>query len=260
MPKKRTLLFLSVVIISFVVMTYQSKEGHRLPDNFLNRLLYYSHGAAKSLTDTLKSPFKKVAVRAEENALLRRRVDELLIEREKYQEAVLENRRLKEILHFKDQTKQYVCSAKIIARGIDRWDHILVINKGQKDGVEKDMCALTPRGLAGKIFTSSESYASLLLLTDINFSVSVRLQESRKEGILSGIGMRKCILKYMPYEEEIKIGDIIITSGLDSLFPPGIPVGYVSKVDKRGRGGNFQYIEVIPFQDDTKMEEVTIVR
>lgn len=260
MPKKRTLLFFSIVIISFVVMTYQSKKGHRLPDTFLNKLLDYSHGAAKSLTDTLRAPFEKMAVREEENTRLRRRVDELLSEREKYQEAVLENKRLKEILRLKDERKNYVCSAKIIARGIDRWEHLLVIDKGQKDGIEKDMTAITPRGLAGKILTSSESYSRLLLLTDINFSVSVRIQESRKEGILSGTGTRKCILKYVPYEEDMKIGDIVVTSGLDSLFPPGIPVGYVSKVDKRGRGGNFQYIEVIPFQDDTKMEEVTIVK
>jgi rod shape-determining protein MreC len=260
MPRKRTLLFFSIVVISFVVMTYQSREGHRVSDNFLSTLLNYSHRAATSLTHAVKSPFEKMALRAEENARLRKRVDDLLAEREKYQEAVLENKRLKEILRLKDKGKHYVCAAKIIARGIDRWEHILVIDKGQKDGVEKDMCAVTPRGLAGKILTSSASHASLLLLTDINFSVSVRLQESRKEGILSGTGTRKCILKYVPYDEKVHIGDIVITSGLDSLFPPGIPVGYVSKVDQKGYSGNFQYIEVIPFQDDAKMEEVAIVQ
>jgi rod shape-determining protein MreC len=260
MPRKRTLFFFSIVVISFVVMTYQSREGHRPPDNFLNTLLILSHRAATSLTDAAKSPFEKMAVRADENARLKKRIDELLTEREQYREAVLENKRLKEILGLKEERKNYVCAARIIARGIDRWEHILVIDKGQKDGVEKDMCAVTPRGLAGKILTASDSHASLLLLTDINFSASVRLQESRKEGILSGTGTRKCILKYVPYDEKVHTGDIVVTSGLDSLFPPGVPVGYVSKVDQKGLGGNFQYIEVIPFQDDTKMEEVAIVR
>ncbi len=260
MPRKKTLFFFAVVIASFVAMTYQSKKGERPPENFFSRFIDYSHEAGKSLTDTLLSPFEKMAVREEENTRLKKRVDELLIEKEKYQEAVLENKRLKEILRLQEGRKDYVCSARVVARGIDRWDHILTIDKGQKDGVEKDMTAITPRGLAGKILTAAKSNSSILLLTDLNFSVSVRLQQSRKEGVLSGTGMRKCILKYVPYEEDVKTGDIVITSGLDSLFPKGVPVGYVSKVDKKGMGGSFQHIEVIPFQDDTKMEEVTVIR
>ena len=106
----------------------------------------------------------------------------------------------------------------------------------------------------------SDSYAYLLLLNDINFSASVRLQGSRAEGVLSGTGSRKCTLKYVPFEDEIKAGDIVITSGLDMLFPPGIPVGYVTKVDNKTGEGYFQYIEVQPFQESTKIEEVVIVK
>jgi rod shape-determining protein MreC len=122
------------------------------------------------------------------------------------------------------------------------------------------MAAITPKGLAGKITGVSDSYAYLLLLSDINFSASVRLQGSRAEGVLSGTGSRKCVLKYVPFEDTVKAGDVVITSGLDMLFPPGIPVGYVTKVDSKTGGGYFQYIEVQPFQDTTKIEEVVIVK
>jgi rod shape-determining protein MreC len=105
----------------------------------------------------------------------------------------------------------------------------------------------------------SPSYAYLLLLTDINFSAAARLQESRTEGVLSGTGFRTCQLKYIPYEEELKQSAVIVTSGLDTLFPEGIPLGYISKVSKRERG-IFQYIEVIPFVDITKIEVVAIIR
>jgi rod shape-determining protein MreC len=111
----------------------------------------------------------------------------------------------------------------------------------------------------GKIVAVSASSSSLLLLTDLNFSVAVRLQESRREGILSGTGLRKCQLKYIPQEEVVKLGVAVITSGLDSLFPEGIPVGYISKVNKKGTA-LFQDIEVTPFADDTKVEEVAIIR
>lgn len=260
MPKRRNLLFLIVIIISFILMTYQSKKGRILSGSFINDLLNVSHLTAASLTDAFKRPFKRLALREEQNKRLEEYVGELLMERGRYQEAVLENKRLRELLKLKGNRENYIVSAKVIARGIDQWANTLLMDKGIRDGVAKDMCAVTPKGLAGKIFNVTDSYSNLLLITDINFSAAVRTQESRREGIISGSGTKKCILKYMPYEEEIKTGDVVVTSGLDLLFPPGIPVGYVSRVDNRGKGGNFQYIEVIPFQDDAKMEEVVIVR
>jgi len=200
-----------------------------------------------------------MALRDEDNALLRKRIDELLLERAKYQEAVLENKRLKELLKLLESRQQYIAAARVLSRGTDQWSHTLVLDKGQKDGVSKDMSAITPKGFAGKTFNVTGSYSKLLLLTDINFSAAVRLQESRKEGVISGTGTRKVILKYIPYEDELKVGDIVITSGLDQLFPPGIPVGFVSKIDKQGTA-HFQYIEVTPYVDDSKMEEVLIIK
>ncbi|MBI5639796.1 MAG: rod shape-determining protein MreC [Nitrospirae bacterium] len=260
MPKKRTLLFFAVVIISFVLMTYQSKKGYIPSGNIFNVFLGGSQTIMQSVSDAFKRPFVRMALREEENVRLKRQIADLLQERGKFQEAILENKRLTELLKLGESSRNSVSSARIIGRDIVQWTHTLLLDKGQKDGVGKDMAAITPRGLAGKITNVSVSYSYLLLLTDINFAAAVRLQESRKEGILAGNGTRICGLKYIPYEEEVKPGDIVITSGLDLLFPAGIPVGYVSKVDNRGRGGNFQYIEVIPFQDDTKMEEVLIIR
>jgi rod shape-determining protein MreC len=259
MPKKNVLLFLLVLSICFILMTYQSKKGQLLAGNFLNNILNASHSLTKSVVDSIKSPFTRMALRDEDNALLRKRVDELLLERARYQEAVLENKRLKELLKLIENRQEYIAAARVLSRGIDQWAHTLVLDKGQNDGVSKDMSAVTPKGLAGKIFNATGSYSKLLLLTDINFSAAVRLQESRKEGVISGAGARRAILKYIPYEDEIKVGDIVITSGLDQLFPPGIPVGFISKIDKQGTG-HFQYIEVTPYVDDSKLEEVLIIK
>jgi len=259
MPKKNVLLFLLALSLSFILMTYQSKKGRLLADNFLDNMLNASHAITKAVVDSVKSPFTKMALRDEDNALLRKRIDELLLERSRYQEAVLENKRLKELLKLIESRQQYIAAAKVLSRGTDQWSHTLVLDKGQKDGVSKDMSAITPKGLAGKIFEVTGSYSKLLLLTDINFSASVRLQESRKEGVISGTGSRMAILKYIPYEDEVKIGDIVITSGLDQLFPPGVPVGFISKIDKKG-SDHFQYIEVTPYADDSKIEEVLIIK
>lgn len=259
MPKKTTLLFFLLIIVSVILMIYQSKKGHFSGGNSLNDLLNNLHSTTDSFGDKIKRPFKRMALREEENNKLRQQVSELMTEREKCQEALLENKRLRELLNIHESRRNVIAAARVIARGVDHWAKMLTLDKGTKEGIEKDLSAITPKGLAGKIMSASDSYSNLLLLTDINFSASVRLQENRNEGVISGTGTRKCVLKYIPYEEEVKTGDIVITSGLDALFPPGIPVGYISKVDKSGTG-HFQYIEVTPFQDDFRIEEVIIVK
>lgn len=258
MPKKRLLLLL-FIILSLGLMTYQSKKDHLLPLRFLNNTLNGFHAIVNSVKDSVTSPFKKMLIREEENTRLKAELKRLLEEQQKYQEALLENRRLRELLSLKGKDHGYVTAARVIARGADQWSNTFVLDKGLSDGVTKDMTAITPKGLIGKISGVSNSYSYLLLLTDLNFSAAVRLQENRREGIISGMGLRKCQLKYIPPEEEVKVGNIVITSGLDSLFPQGIPVGYISKVDKKG-AGLFQNLEVTPFEDNSKVEEVAIIK
>ena len=115
------------------------------------------------------------------------------------------------------------------------------------------------KGLVGKVTDVSRHYSYLLLTVDINFSAAARLQESRTEGVISGTGFRKCRLRYVPHEEKVKKGDVVITSGLDALFPQGIPIGYVSDVDNKV-SGFFQNIEVQPFVDTSKIEAVMIIQ
>lgn len=259
MSRKKSFLFLAVVLSLFSFMTYQSRKGYTLiTGNPLSILLNRTSEAVTSVTDSIMQPFHNITLRDEENRALKTQVDELLIERMKYQEALLENRRLKELLKLKDSQKNVITAARIIGRGTNYWTNTFILDKGQNEGIIKDATAITPKGLAGKIFNVSDSFSSILLVTDINFSAAVRLQESRKEGILSGTGTGKTVLKYIPPEAEVKEGEIVVTSGLDLLFPSGIPAGYVSKVDRQGTG-QFQYIEVAPFADNASIEEVLII-
>ncbi len=255
---RKTLLLFLFIILSLVLMTYQSKTKPLLPLQFLNNPITRFHDVLSSLKESLRSPFKKILLREEENIRLKAEIEKLMMERQKYEEIIIENKRLKELLSLKDVTPNYVTTARVIARGPDQWSNTFVLDKGLSAGIRKDMIAITSRGLVGKISEVSNSYSHLLLLTDINFSAAVRLQEGRLEGIISGTGLRKCQLKYIPYDEEVKKGDILITSGLDSLFPKGIPVGYISKLNKTG-SGLFQSIEVTPFVDNRRIEEVVII-
>lgn len=259
MPKKRLLLFFSLIIVSFILMTYQSKRGILNPLRLISYPVNVANNAIHSISSSIKESVKKIRLRDEENRRLRQEIDKLLMEQQAYKDAVVENARLRELLSLKEKEKRYVTAARVIARGNDRWANTLVIDKGRHDGIEKDMAVITVRGLVGKILSSSDSYSSILLINDINFSAAIRLHESRTEGIISGTGSKTCILKYIPHEYEVKENEMVLTSGLDSLFPADIPIGSVTRVMKKG-AGLFQNIEVIPFQDTAKLEEVVIVR
>lgn len=259
MPKKRLLLFFSLIIVSFILMTYQSNRGAFNPLSIISYPINIANNAIHSISSTIKDSFKKIRLRDEENRKLRGELNDLLMEQQRYKDAVLENARLRELLSLKEKERRYVAAARIIARGNDRWANTLVIDKGRRDGIEKDMAVITVKGLVGKILSSSDSYSSILLINDINFSAAARLRESRTEGIISGTGSKTCILKYVSHGYEIKENEMILTSGLDSLFPVDIPVGSVTRITRKG-AGLFQSIEVTPFQDTTKLEEVVIVR
>jgi rod shape-determining protein MreC len=258
MPKKRILLLL-FIIISLIFITYQSNRASLRPLSFFNNIFSTLHEIKHSVKKSITSPFKRMLLREEDNKKLRAEIDHLRTEQQRYYEAFLENKRLKKLLSLKEEEPRYVTTAQIIAKSTDQWSSIVTIDKGSSDGIKKDMTAITSQGLVGKISNVSGSYSSLLLVTDINFSSAARLQKSRVEGVLSGTGFKKCKLKYIPYEEHVETGDIVITSGLDELFPKGIPVGSISKVDKKGTG-LFQDIEVLPFEDTEKTEEIVIIQ
>ncbi|MEW6067234.1 MAG: rod shape-determining protein MreC [Nitrospirota bacterium] len=257
MPKKRIFLLI-LVIISLGLMTYQSKKQHLQPFYFLNNIFSQFHEIKHSIKTSIKAPFRRMLLREEENIKLKKEIAKLFEERQKFQEALFENKRLKELLALKEKEHRYVTAARVIAKGINSWSITFILDKGESDGISKDMTAITPYGLAGKISSVSDSHSTLLFLTDINFSAAVRLQKSRAEGVISGTGFKKCYLKYISSDEKIEKGDIIITSGLNSLFPEGIPVGYVLEVNKE-EGGIFQQIEMLPFVDSSKLEEVVII-
>lgn len=257
MPQKRFVLYFFILII-IAILTYQSNKRLSFKFIFISNFFSALHDIKTSVIDNLYAPVKNFTIMKNENERLKAEVSRLLQIEQKYLEAIHENKKLKELLSIKESDRKYVTSAHVIGRNLGQWDNTLILDKGLLDGINKDMIAITERGLAGKITNVRNSYSDLLLLTDINFSVSVRLQESRTEGILTGTGFRKCKLKYVPSEIEVRKGENVVTSGLDRLFPPGIPVGYVSKINKYI--GLFQDIEVIPFIDDRRLEFVAVVR
>src|SRR5208283_3694058 len=253
--KKRFIIFFSLSLIALIVMTLQH---NRRPFQFLKALSYpfdVLNGFTKSIGMTSQHLLNTFA----ENKKLREEIAKIMLDQQRYGEVLQENKRLREILSLKEQTPNYITAAKAIARGYDRLLNTIIIDKGNVAGIEKAMAVITSKGLIGKISSVGNDFSTVLLLTDPNFSVSVRLQKSRTEGVLSGTGYEYCLLKYISFETTVEKGEVLITSGLDGLFPAGLLVGYVRSVEKDS-STFFQNIHVTPFQPDNKIEEVLILR
>lgn len=253
---RRRLLIAAVLVVAAFISTpiFQGRDGMPTALKYFS----YPYDTLSSLLASLSGGISGVMNAADENKKLKSELQATLIEMQRYGELIKENQRLHELLNLKQQILGDWTAVRVIARGYDKFIHTLVIDKGKNDGIKKDMSAITPQGLAGKVYAVRNDYSDIMLLTDPNFSVAVRLKESRYEGVLTGTGQRYCMLKYVPTENPVREGEVVVTSGLDGIFPQGLPVGRVTKVLTAGVEF-FQYIEVVPFQAGGKIEELLIV-
>jgi len=124
--------------------------------------------------------------------------------------------------------------------------------------VHPDMPVTVAEGLVGRVVNSSSDMSRVLLLTDPNHSVDCRVASTRDRGVLSGSLERGCILRYIHLKSRIRPGDEVVTSGLDGIFPRGLPVGKVETVEK-GSQGLFLEARVIPAVDFSEIEEVLVI-
>ena len=193
-----------------------------------------------------------------ENERLRKRIQTLEVERQKLLEAEATHRKLQQLLDFRAQLPTKALTASIIADSASTWFQGCVLDKGSADGVHKDMAVVTPLGVVGKVVSTSTRSAKVILLTDANSGIDVVIQRTRSRGIVSGSLENGLVLKYMKRSEDIQVGDRLITSGLDGVFPKGLMVGTVTHVNKQNLG-LFQFVEVLPAVQPSRVEEVLVV-
>jgi len=199
--------------------------------------------------------FKTLSLKREKIEALEKEIDLLNMRLIEYESIKRENALLKELLSLKDSEKKVVAFAKVIRRGLHRWSSGIVIDKGEEDGVRKDMAVITPKGLIGKVLFTNRNFSEVLLLDDSNFRVAVRFLGSRAEGIATGTG-RGVIVKYVPLDAEIIKNDWVLTSGLDGIFPEGLLVGYVSEIKEKEF---FKEVAIKTSQDLRSLEFVGVV-
>jgi rod shape-determining protein MreC len=214
--------------------------------------------AATGWVENIQQNFTTLASLKVENEKLRQRIQAFEVERNKWSEAEATNRRLQGLLEFRSHFPAGSVTASIIANSASTWFQSCLLDKGSADGIRKGMAVITPLGVVGQVVSVTTRSAKVLLLTDANSGIDVLVQRTRARGIVSGSLENGTILKYVKRSEDIQIGDRLVTSGLDGIFPKGVMVGTVIKVRKQNLG-LFQYIEVVPAVTSERAEEVIVV-
>ena len=193
-----------------------------------------------------------------ENIKLKREILALKQKINAAEEALQENRRLKGLLAFRQDSPLSLLAAKVIARDPDNWSSAIIIDKGKKDGVRPAMVVISEGGLVGKVMESGSTTSKIMLLTDPNLSVSAMLQRSREEGLVSGTLGKLLIMRYLSADIDIKLSDVVITSGLSRIYPKGIIIGRVAEVETQFSGSS-HFAMIKPEVNFSSLEEVMVV-
>jgi rod shape-determining protein MreC len=195
----------------------------------------------------------------QENERLRRRIVELEQQAVRLSEVEQTDKRLEALLNLRSSLDGDLQAAQIIGRDPLPWFSSMTINKGEADGVHKNAAVLSPLGVVGQIMATGAHSARVLLITDHNSGVDAVVQRSRARGIVEGALDGGCVMKYLKRGEDVEVGDRIVTSGLDGIFPKGIIVGEVTRVT-RGNRGLLQLADIKPAVPLDRIEEVLVAR
>ena len=206
-------------------------------------------------------PFK-MATFSRENKQLKEEVNKLNGQARQIKEYELENERLKKMLDYKIDNKLQGVTviASIIGRDPGNWFGTVTLNRGLSDRVKVGCTVVSSDGLVGRVIAVSNNTADVLLITDPRSGVGCILQESRTPGILEGVasGSSSLNMVHLPVAQDIKNGEVVITSGIGSLFPKEIPIGEVNSVYKEP-SGLFKTAVVKPYVDFNRLEEVFVL-
>jgi rod shape-determining protein MreC len=194
-----------------------------------------------------------------ENESLKREIVELQSRVTSYQEAYVENQRLRRLMDFKTSTMVETIPAQVIVHDLTGWFQTLMVDKGFRDEIAPDMPVVNDEGVIGRVLDVSDRYSRVLLITDQGSDVDAIDQRNRVRGILCGKDANGCLLKYIRGNLDIKEGDLVITSGKDGIYPKGLRLGVVHAVYKNPVD-LFQKIDVKPLVRLSALEEVLIIK
>jgi rod shape-determining protein MreC len=195
-------------------------------------------------------------VRAE-NRQLKEQIEQMRLKQVRLSEDAAQARRLQTLLAFKEQFISRTVAAQVIGSSGSDLSRIIYIDKGENVGIKRDMAVMTSDGIVGKVLLVFPSVSQVLLISDQSSGVGAILEKTRLQGVLRGTANGEVVLERVMSDEQVPVGETVLTSGGDQIFPKGLPVGTVSRV---GNGKDlFLNIKIKLAANLSKLEEVLVL-
>jgi rod shape-determining protein MreC len=194
-----------------------------------------------------------------ENTVLKEQVSALEIQLQEQRAVADRSRGFAQLLELRDRSNLSTKAAEIIAAGATPEFRTVTIDKGSLDGIKADMAVLAPGGVVGRVVVSTLRAAKVQLLIDRNAAAGVIVERSRAQGAAVGNGDGSLRMDFVPETSDVVVGDVVMTSGIDGIFPKGFPVGRVVSVDKSGTLYKEGGIVLRPAVDFGSLEQVLVV-
>ena len=261
-----TIIVLSVAFLGIIIYTMNNEQksivssGVGSAVNPLQKVVYSINDKIKGTLDFFLN-FSKIKEENEELTKENIDLENKLLEYDKLKE---ENDRLREVLNFKNSKNNYdYLGCEIIGYSGESFSSGYVIDKGENDGLKKDMIVISNKGLVGQVTSTGSNWAIVQSLINENIAVSVMVNSTRETtGILKGYvthsNQNLTKVTNLPIDSAIKEGDVIVTSGLGQIYPKEVRIGEVVSVET-DEVKVMKTAIVKPFVDFNKLEELFVV-
>lgn len=232
---RREIIFSLLIIISLVLLVSQRQPGFfsltlRQGASFVTVPFQKTATALTQRTRSLFSRTLSLKKLRKQNLSLRRKVEKLSLRNLLLQEQARENETLRDELDYQQRSTWAFLPAVVIARDPVSWLERVVTDRGATDDVAVGDGVISPLGVVGRIQSADLYSATVMLLPDAQSSVAGLVERSRINGTVKGTGTEYLKLMYVSSDDDVRVGDRVVTSPLSSLFPPGLPIGEIASV------------------------------
>lgn len=193
-----------------------------------------------------------------ENASLKQELQTLQVRLQQEHAEAQRTDNLRQLLELRERANLDTAAAEVIAGPADPDFRTITIDKGSSEGLATDMAVISPAGVVGRLILPSRRASKVQLLIDRNAAAGALIERTRVQGVVMGIGDGMLKMQYVPGTADVKTGDLVVTSGIDGIYPKGFVIGTIDRAD-RGSGA-YHEITVRPAADFSRLEEVLIVK
>jgi len=193
----------------------------------------------------------------EENEALRQKLADVEVQLQEQRALADRSRGFERLLDLRGRTDLQTVAAEVIASSVAPEFRTLTIDKGSHQGLSTDMAVIAPAGVVGRVVSPTARASKVQLLIDRNAAAGSLVARSRAQGVVTGRGDGLLRMEYVAEIAELAVGDAVVTSGIDGIFPKGFVIGRIERIDRSG--GGYKEILVKPAVDFTSLEEVLVV-